>query len=189
MRSMTSEPGPRPGAAVPVTGPWWPGPRPRSPRPTGDLVLERRAVRDGQSSGRLTRRGGVGERHAGLGELADDRGAPAGLVPLLLGDDQPPGLARPTRRSSAMSSGRSQRRSMTSASMPSAASFSAAASARSTISSVATIVTSRTLAHDRRLADLGDRAALDGALAGVERLVLEEDHRVVARAIAARSSS
>ena len=70
---------------------------------------------------------------------------------------------------------------MTSASIPSAASVSAAASARSTISSVATIVTSAPARTIARLADLGDPgvAAADRALAAVQALVLEEEHRVV----------
>ena len=70
---------------------------------------------------------------------------------------------------------------MTSASIPSAASVSAAASARSTISRRRDDRDVAAGAHDLGLADLGDLAAVDRALAAVQRLVLEEDDRVVVR--------
>ena len=79
----------------------------------------------------------------------------------------------------AVSIGRSVRRSMTSASMPSPASISAASSARCTMIEVATIVTSR---PSRRTTRLADRHAIGlvrhFALHLVEQLVLEDHHRI-----------
>ena len=106
-----------------------------------ERVLERRGVRDrrlvgGDDPGVVE----VVERV--LGDRAEQAGRPAAGARPLLDDEQAVRLARPTRRTVSTSSGRSVRRSTTSASIPSPASCSAAASASRTPLPIETIVRS-----------------------------------------------
>ena len=81
----------RPAATVSVRR--WPARPPRSRSADGMTSSSSGGVYGiGRSSGRLTRRGVLAHGDAADGQLADDRGAPARGVDLLLGDDQPAGL-------------------------------------------------------------------------------------------------
>ena len=117
-------------------------------------------------------------RDARLGQLADDGGAPATLVPLLLGDDQATGLAHR----------RLDRRVVDGSHPAQVDDLGADAVGGERFGGRERPLDHqqggqdghvRALAHDARGADVGDRAPLDEALAGVQHLVLVEQHRVV----------
>ena len=172
------------GAVNARRSPWRPrrclrptaGPRPRAAGVYGI----------GRSSGRLTpaRRAGPGD--AADGQLAHDRGAPAGRVDLLLGDDQAAGLL--DRGADRRQVERAQPAQVDDLGVDAVRGELLGGGQRSLHHEqrghdrdVAA------LAHDVGLADLGDLAAVDRALAAVQALVLVEDRSGSWSSIAARS--